>query len=103
MAEVARMAGTVGNKRGNFVGRVLRPHRTGRDSAFEEDDARQVGIGRRADYSGQRAAVPRRTAALSLARILNYRSDLNAARISDAKISGSSHAAKCPPLSASWK
>jgi hypothetical protein len=31
----------------------------------------------------------------------NQRSDLNAARISSAKISGSSHAAKCPPLGAS--
>ena len=31
------------------------------------------------------------------------RSDLNAARISDAKSSGSSHAAKCPPLSTSLK
>jgi hypothetical protein len=29
------------------------------------------------------------------------RNDLNAARISDAKSSGSSHAAKCPPLSTS--
>ena len=29
--------------------------------------------------------------------------DLNPARISDAKSSGSSHAAKCPPLSTSWK
>ena len=32
-----------------------------------------------------------------------YRSDLNAARISDAKSSGCSHAAKCPPLSTSLK
>jgi hypothetical protein len=43
----------------------------------------------------------------ALARIhrttLIYCNDLNAARISDAKSSGSSHAAKCPPLSTSWK
>ena len=34
---------------------------------------------------------------------LPSRSDVNAARISSAKISGSSHAAKCPPLGASLK
>ena len=33
----------------------------------------------------------------------HYRSDLNAARISDAKSSGCSHAAKWPPFSTWWK
>ena len=34
---------------------------------------------------------------------IDLRSDLNAARSSDAKSSGSSQAAKWPPRSASWK
>jgi hypothetical protein len=34
---------------------------------------------------------------------LHHRSDLKAALISSPKTSGSSHAAKCPPLSTSWK
>src|SRR5918993_3166827 len=36
-------------------------------------------------------------------RTMRYRSGLNAARSSDAKSAGSSHAAKCPPRSTSLK
>jgi hypothetical protein len=85
-----------------------RPSRTIVDAMRTEGVERYIGMAtpslrdpRDMKVGGLSSAVSGREPRMSAC--VTYRSDLNAARTSPANKSGSSHAAKWPPLSTSWK